>query len=49
MGDEIRHEIVKKQSAENKWKMIGSLVQDGNMAPEVSNYTVTYYYIEIVP
>ena len=35
MGDIIRTEIATKGSADEKWGMIGTLVQKGEMAPEV--------------
>ena len=37
MGDILRGRIFDKGSAEDKWNMIGTLVQEGNMAPEVGN------------
>jgi hypothetical protein len=35
MGDILRNQIAQQGSADEKWGMIGTLVQKGEMAPQV--------------
>lgn len=37
MGDILRNQIAQQGSADEKWGMIGTLVQKGEMAPQVKN------------
>lgn len=38
MGDILKAEIANKGTAGDKWGMIGDLVSQGEMAPEVSSF-----------
>lgn len=40
MGDILRSQIANKGTADDKWNMIGSLVSKGEMAPQVTQYTL---------
>ena len=38
MGDLLRSEIMKRGTVDDKWNLMSNLVQEGEMAPEVSRY-----------
>lgn len=47
MGDILRTEIATKGTADKKWGLVSSLVQKGEMAPQVLHNYVIGHYVKV--